>query len=198
MKLIAKEKKFRNVFFRTFLVLIVTSIIAFLAYPHFARSYLFPKKYSDCISKYAHKYGVDEYFVYSIIYNESRFNECAQSNAGARGLMQITENTFNWAKSRLGPDDTSEYKDVFNYDVNIKYGTYILSTLFKEFKTDKEVAAAYHSGRGKVNEWLSNNNQSLDEFLSNNRNKYPAAYDYINKVAEVKKIYKKLYSENQV
>lgn len=198
MRLIAKKKKFRNVFFRTFLILTVTAIIVFLAYPHFARSYLFPKKYSDSISKYAHKYGVDEYFIYSIIYNESRFNECAQSNAGAKGLMQITENTFNWAKSRLGPDDTSEYKDVFDYDVNIKYGTYILSTLFEEFKNDKAVAAAYHSGRGRVNEWLSNNDQSLDEFLSRNKNKYPAAYDYINKVAEVKKIYKKLYSENQV
>lgn len=196
MKFIAKKKKFRNVFFRIFLVLVVTTIIVFFSYPHFARSYLFPKKYSDCISNYAHKYGVDEYFVYSIIYNESRFNEYAQSNAGAKGLMQITENTFNWAKIGLESDDKSEYNDIFNYDVNIKYGTYILSTLFKEFKTDKEVAAAYHSGRRRVNEWLSNDNQSLDEFLNRNKDKYPAAYDYVNKVAEVKKIYKKLYSEN--
>ena len=196
MKFVIKKRKFGVVFFRTFLVLVVTSIIVFLAYPHFARNYLFPKKYSECISKYSQKYGVDEYFVYSIIYNESRFNEYAQSNAGAKGLMQITENTFNWAKSRLDSDDYYEYKDIFDYEVNIKYGTYILSTLRKEFKTDKEVAAAYHSGRGKVNEWLSDgNNRPLDEYLKENRNKYPAAYDYINKVDEVKKIYKKLYSE---
>lgn len=173
----------------------VTAITVFLAYPHFARNYLFPKKYSDSISNYANTYGVDEYFVYSIIYNESRFNEYAQSNAGAKELMQITENTFNWAKSRLGSDDKWEYNDIFNYDVNIKYGTYILSTLFKEFKSEKEVAAAYHSGRGRVNEWLSNDSKSLDEFLNKNRKKYPAAYDYVNKVVEVKKIYKNLYSE---
>lgn len=195
MKFVVKKKRFGIVFFRTFLILVVTLIIVFLSYPHFARNYLFPKKYSDCISKYSRIYDVDEYFVYSIIYNESRFNEYAQSNAGAKGLMQITENTFNWAKHRLGPDDHAEYKDIFDYEVNIKYGTYILSTLFKEFKTDEEVAAAYHSGRGRVNEWLSNGNKSLDEFLKENRNKYPAAYDYINKVSEVKKIYKKLYSE---
>ena len=96
--------------------------------------------------------------MYSIIYNESRFNEYAQSNVGAKGLMQITEDTFNWAKNRLGSEDHSEYKDVFEYEINIKYGTYILSTLFKEFKTEKEVAAAYHSGRGRVNEWLSDSN----------------------------------------
>ena len=196
MKFVVKKKKFGVVFFRTFLVLVVTSIIAFLAYPHFARSCLFPKKYSDCVSKYSQIYGVDEYFVYSIIYNESRFNEYAQSNVGAKGLMQITEDTFNWAKNRLGSEDHSEYKDVFEYEINIKYGTYILSTLFKEFKTEKEVAAAYHSGRGRVNEWLSDSNsKSLDKFLKENRNKYPAAYEYINKVDEVKKIYKKLYSE---
>lgn len=195
MKFVLKKKRFGIVFFRTFLVLVVILIIAFLSYPNFARNYLFPKKYSDCISKYSRIYGVDECFVYSIIYNESRFNEYAQSDAGAKGLMQITENTFNWAKNRLDSDDHAEYKDIFDYEVNIKYGTYILSTLFKEFGTDKEVAAAYHSGRGRVNEWLSNSNKSLDEFLKENRNKYPAAYDYINKVDEVKKIYKKLYSE---
>ena len=170
-------------------------IISFLVYPHFAKNCLFPKKYCDYVSKYANEYNVDENYVYSIIYSESRFDERAKSEAGARGLMQITKDTFYWAKSKLEPNSKTTYEDIFEPAVNIKYGTYILSTLLKEFDDYKIVAAAYHAGRGKVSKWLEQGDRSLDEFFSENKNKVPATYEYVNRVIEIEQIYKKLYSE---
>ncbi len=186
---------FRIVFFKIFLGLALIIFVLFLFYPHFAKNCLFPKKYHDSVSKYSSEYNVDENYVYSIIYSESRFDENAKSEAGARGLMQITKDTFNWAKSRLEPNSTTTYEDIFDPAVNIKYGTYILSTLFKEFEDGRVVAAAYHAGRGKVSKWLSQGERSLDEFFSENKNKVPATYEYVNKVIETQQIYKKLYSE---
>ena len=55
---------------------------------------------------YADKYGLEYAQVYAIIKTESGFKPNALSAVGARGLMQITEETFDWIKTKIAPRRT--------------------------------------------------------------------------------------------
>ncbi len=52
------------------------------------------------------KYNIDPMILYAFIRTESNFNPNAESNVGARGLMQITEITFDWIKMKIAPNES--------------------------------------------------------------------------------------------
>ncbi len=60
------------------------------------------KKYNDLVEQYAAEYDLDPLLVYSFIRTESGFDPGATSSVDARGLMQMTEETFLWLRSKLG------------------------------------------------------------------------------------------------
>jgi len=124
---------------------------------------IYPLKYTEYVEKYAEEYQVDPSFIYAVIHSESRFDPKAVSSVGASGLMQLMPDTFDWIKSRLKDDRVLSYeKDVFDPQINIQYGTYMLSMLLDEFQ-DRDVAVmAYHAGRGNVSKWLKNEKYSAD------------------------------------
>lgn len=131
--------------------------------PSFARKFIYPRKYSDIVEKYASRNGLDKYFVYAVIKTESNFDPAAVSNAGAKGLMQIMEDSFDWVKFKMNDDSCSEsYCDICDPEINIKYGTYLLRLLMEEYGSEETAAAAYHTGRGNVNSWLENKSYSPD------------------------------------
>lgn len=106
--------------------------------------------------------------------------------------MQITPETFEWLRFKMGESETPASADMlYNPETNIKYGTYFLSLLYTEFGVWDTAYAAYNAGRGKVNEWLNepdnNNNGKLVNIP------YKETKDYVNKVSEAADIYKKLY-----
>ena len=80
----------------------------------------YPKKYSEYVEYYADKYHLDEYLVYSIIKTESGFRADATSNVDARGLMQITEQTFDWIKTKIAPDEAIVFDDMYDPETNIR------------------------------------------------------------------------------
>ncbi len=127
----------------------------------------YPLMYSELVERYAEEYGLDKYLLYAVIKTESSFDPEAVSNVGARGLMQIMEETFDWIQFRLGEEDVTVYDDMFDPETNIRYGGYLLSYLMNEFGNLDCAAAAYHSGIGTVSEWLtdpeiSKNGETLD------------------------------------
>ena len=65
--------------------------------------YTHPLRYESYVEKYSRENGLDKYLVYAVIKTESGFDPGAVSNVGARGLMQIMEDTFDWVKFRLRP-----------------------------------------------------------------------------------------------
>ena len=71
------------------------------------------------------------------------------------------EDTFDWVKFK-SDDDEAVYYDMYNAETNIKYGCKLLGYLSEEFGNVETVAAAYHAGRGNVNNWLSDKRYSLD------------------------------------
>ncbi|MEG2596921.1 MAG: dephospho-CoA kinase, partial [Oscillospiraceae bacterium] len=111
---------------------------------------MYPQKYANFVIPYANEYEVDPNLVYAVIKCESSFRPNVVSKAQARGLMQITEEAYNWAKSKMGETEIHQYDDLFDPELNIKYGTFILSMLLQEFDSSENALSAYHAGWGNV------------------------------------------------
>ncbi len=147
----------------SFIIFILVCIIALLgskiAYEA-AQEFLYPREYSEYVEKYSAEYGISEILVYAVIHTESGFDPNAVSSADAIGLMQMTEDTFNWLLTKTG--ENYEFNDLFTPEISIKYGTYFLKILQDEYDITATVAAAYHAGMGNVSSWLENPEYSDD------------------------------------
>lgn len=122
---------------------------------------VFQIKYESSIDKYCKEFNVDKYLVYAVIKQESNFDNEAVSSASARGLMQITEDTFNWLKPQLGESSTT-FEDLFDPDTNIRYGVFFLSILNENFNNQNTSVAAYNAGLNITKQWLQDSNYSSD------------------------------------
>lgn len=154
-----------------------------------------PLKYQTYVEKYAAQNGLDKYLVYAVIKTESGFKTDAVSNVGARGLMQIMEETFDWIKYKRDDED-AVYFDMYNAQKNIDYGCWLLGYLYEEFGTIEATAAAYHAGRGTVNEWLSDARYSPDGVHLEVIPTSDTAH-YVDKIKNALQTYKKLYDNDK-
>ncbi len=111
---------------------------------HFFRSNLKSKKYEEKIYRISSKYGVDPNLVKAIIKVESNFNSVAISNKGAKGLMQLMEETAR---------DYGVYSDeVFDPEKNLTAGIRHLKRLINKYGINnlQKVLAAYNAGETAV------------------------------------------------
>ena len=131
------------------------------AWLHYYRA-AFPLGYEQYIRHYAALRDLPHELIFAVTRAESGFNPLAVSHAYARGLMQITEDTFEWARWRMGDDDERTFDELFLPEINVRYGTKILRLLFDEFGGEREALAAYHAGWGSVTRWLQNADFSRD------------------------------------
>lgn len=94
------------------------------------------------VRRIAREEGVDEALFTSLVYQESRFNPCARSHAGAYGLSQLIAGTA----SDLG---------VNRYDVeeNLRGGARYLRQQLTRFGNVPEALAAYNAGPGNVRKY---------------------------------------------
>lgn len=154
-----------------------------------------PKHYSEFVTQYATEYEMDEDLIYAVIKTESDFDCNAVSNVGARGLMQIMEETFDWIKFRLGDEETV-YDDMFDPEMNIRYGAYLMDYLLEKFGDKDTAVAAYHSGAGSVSSWLEDSENSADGKRLDNIPSSTAAH-YVNKINNALSNYKELYNNER-
>lgn len=149
----------------------------------------YPKKYEEYVSKYAKEYNIDELLIYSIIKAESNFNEKANSNVNAIGLMQIMESTANEISIKIDMKEINK-EQLYNPEINIKFGCYYLSTLIKKYDNIGLALAAYNAGMGRVDEWIEKNIIKIDG--SNLENiPFKETNMYVRKVLNNYKIYKR-------
>ncbi|TCK03325.1 lytic transglycosylase domain-containing protein [Phorcysia thermohydrogeniphila] len=85
----------------------------------------------------------------SLTRQESLFNERALSRSGAMGLMQIMPFTGKYIAEKLGVSDF-EIPDLFNPEVNYRFGSYYIGELLKSFKLFPIAAAAYNAGPTRI------------------------------------------------
>lgn len=152
-----------------------------------------PLEYRSYVEKYAAQNRLDKYLVYAVIKTESGFNPSAESNVGARGLMQIMEDTFEWVKYK-SDDEDAVYYDMYDAETNIKYGCMLLGYLMDEFGNVEAAAAAYHAGRGNVNSWLADKRYSSDGVHLETIPISDTAH-YVDKIKKAMSTYVKLYGD---
>ena len=110
-------------------------------------------EYDDCITEYSRLYGVSEDVIRAVCHAESRFRSDVTSSRGAIGVMQILPDTGRQIAEELGVADFSTVM-LFDPGINIRFGCYYLSYLYKRFDEDWCVFAAYNAGEGRVVKWL--------------------------------------------
>lgn len=121
-----------------------------------------PLDYRELIERYAAENNLNPAFVASIILNESSYRTDAQSRVGARGLMQLMEDTAGWIAGKLDVQDFN-FEMMYDAETNIRFGTWYLGYLGKLFRGDPVlVACAFHAGQGEVRSWLSDPDRSMD------------------------------------
>ena len=78
---------------------------------------LYPRSYRSYVEQYSREYDVDENLVYAVAKVESNFDPNAVSSADARGLMQMTEDAFEWAicSYHAGMGNVSAWLEQENY-----------------------------------------------------------------------------------
>ena len=163
------------------LLIIVLLVIGCYKLPELSKNCVYPRKYADLVEKYSKEYGVDENLVFAVIKTESNFDPSAESEVGARGLMQLMEDAREL-----------DYDFMYVPEYNIQYGTYLLMLLYNEYGDEETALAAYHSGRGNVNKWLedsslSSDGQVLDDIPSS------VTKHYVKKVMQAYDAYNNLY-----
>ena len=120
-------------------------------------------EYYELAKKYAEEYRIDIELVLATIDVESSFRKDVVSKAGAIGLMQIMPDTFNDLIERTGENYTTD--DLYDPEVNIKYGCYYLRYLIDYFNDVNLSVAAYNAGIGNVNKWIKNSDYYDGESL---------------------------------
>ena len=112
-------------------------------------------RYREWIEKYALENGIEPAYVAAIILRESSYDPQATSSVGARGLMQVMEDTFDYVRRNLG--ESTIFDDMYDPETNIRYGCWYLGNLSRIFDGDPiEMACAYHAGPNNVKLWIMN------------------------------------------
>lgn len=108
------------------------------------------KTYSELIHKYAAQGGIDWSLLAAIIFQESQFNELAESSRSAKGLMQL--------RDVVAEQYEMEDADLFDPEVNIELGTRLVRDLIRGFEKEgldsvnvvRFALASYNSGGGTL------------------------------------------------
>jgi len=179
---------------------VVIAIYFLISVPSVQKKILYPFPYRSIIEKYSARWHVDKFLTIAVMKVESNFQESANSQSGAVGLMQIMPETAAWIASQLDekPEEVADdIKNLRKPETNIRYGTWYLAELEEEFKGNDVLAlAAYNAGRGNVRDWMEKNNWN-ENFSDVDKIPYGETRDYVKKVMHCREKYSKLYGSQQ-
>lgn len=157
-----------------------------------ANSLSFPRGYKDIVGPFAKKYGVDEYLVYSVIREESRFQKDVVSPADAVGLMQLIPPTARTVAREIGINGfTTEMLTIPR--INIEMGIFYLKQVMDKFNGDVELAlASYNAGPHRAANWKTRfYGLDKDEFIE--EIPFRETRNYIRRILRSYGAYKAIY-----
>lgn len=188
-----KRKKRFSIFIKIIILAVLVFLIAKLV-PEVTKNEIYPLEYDGFVTKFSKEYNIDKNFVFAIIKIESNFDEKAQSEVGARGLMQIMEDAYDWVKFRISDDRDITYDQMYEAEYNIEYGSFMLGYYYEKYQCYELAAAAYHSGMGQVDQWIDDGTIDPENF---DVESIPASKTrhYINKVMKAYNAYNNLYNK---
>jgi lytic transglycosylase catalytic len=191
-----KGKKNKVIIIALFLVLIVV-LLGPIGFGEKMMKIMYSKKYENLVVIYSEKYQVDSDLIFALIKAESNFNSSAVSGKGAKGLMQLMEETAKDVSKKtdlkIEPDEIEE--KLLQADVNIELGTKYISILLEKYNNTAIALTAYNAGIGTVDNWIEKGVIKKDgEDIQNIP--YKETNNYVRKILRDYKIYKKLYGKD--
>jgi soluble lytic murein transglycosylase len=145
----------------------------------------YPLRYSEYVRVHAREHGLDPSLVAAVIYQESKFRSDAKSSSGAIGLMQITPDTARGIAIRTH-GSAFHTNDLYNPEINIRYGAWYLKNLFEKYGSEKLVLAAYNAGQGNVDRWRAKGEPI----------QFAETRAYVKRVEHLKTVYRKAWAKD--
>ncbi len=152
----------------------------------------FPMGFENNVKACSQKYGLDEFLVYSLIREESRFNTEAVSVSDARGLMQLLPSTAVETAEKAGLTNFS-VAQLFLPEINIELGCLYLSMLVEIYGHHFAVSlGGYNGGPTMAEDWYKENGTlRADEFVEEIT--YEQSRNYVKKVIRSYATYQAVY-----
>jgi peptidoglycan lytic transglycosylase len=173
------------------LLAVVAAVLVSGVLDEAVREITLPLRHDDIIRQQAADKHVDAALIAAVIYEESRFRD-QTSNAGARGLMQITPETADFIARRSG-GVRFEQADLGTPQINIAYGAWYLRYLIDRYKGNDTLAiAAYNAGMGNVDRWVARAG-GPSNFDSAKHIPFPETRAYVQNVIERRQQYRDHY-----
>jgi soluble lytic murein transglycosylase len=173
-----------------FLVVVVAIAAGAFAYvdatsPAWFDRLRYPLHYSEYVRVHARQHQLDPAFLAAVIYQESKFDADAKSSSGAIGLMQLTPATARGIAIRTG-GSAFRTQDLYDADINIRYGSWYLDHLFEKYGTERLVLAAYNAGQGNVDRWRANGEPI----------QFAETKAYVARVEKLQRVYRKAWAKD--
>ena len=149
--------------------------------------------YRDIILNAASENEIDPLLLFSIIRQESLFDASISSSAGARGLMQITEETGVYIAENYGWPPEYQFSDLDRPMINIRMGAKYFKYYFDKYNGNVGAAlASYNAGDGNSQVWVELAGDDIDLFLEVIR--FDETSNYIRYIRENYTIYQDIYT----
>ena len=196
MKKVSKEKRNNHISIIIISTIVILAIICLgpLDIKTKIMKKLYPREYENLVKLYSEKYQVDENLIYAIIKAESNFYVSATSSKGAKGLMQLMDNTAKDVAKKIDVNiDLSQINEkLLDADININLGTKYVSILLEKYGNVALAVTAYNAGIGTVDNWIEKGVISDDGYDIENI-PYKETNNYVRKILRDYRIYQKLY-----
>ena len=155
-----------------------------IAEPPWFERLRYPLKYSLYVRVHARENHVDPALLAAVIYQGSKFRPDAQSGSGAIGLMQLTPSTAHGIALRTGGGRFTT-SDLYDPEINIRYGAWYIGNLFRKYRSESLVLAAYNAGQGNVDTWRAQNEPI----------QFAETRAYVNRVEHLQRVYRRVWGK---
>ena len=153
-----------------------------VAQPRWFERLRYPLHYSEYVRVHARENKLDPALLAAVIYQESKFDARAESASGAIGLMELTPATAKGIAIRTG-GSRFHTSDLLDPEINIRYGAWYLANLFRKYRNERLVLAAYNAGQGNVDKWRSEGRPIA----------FPETRAYVARVEHLKHVYREAW-----
>jgi soluble lytic murein transglycosylase len=176
----------RKVLTLTALLGVLAGLVLYVqaAEPSWYHRLRYPLAYETIVRGHAKNYRLDAELLAAVIYQESKFDAEARSDAGAVGLMQLRPETARGIALRTGGSEF-EVDDLTNPEINVRYGSWYLRHLLDKYEDEGLALAAFNAGQGNVDSWRREGKGIA----------FAETRHYVERVQELKGIYRRAYGD---
>jgi soluble lytic murein transglycosylase len=175
----------RRVLPLTALLAVIAGLVLYVqaAEPSWYYRLRYPLSYEQIVRGHARNYQLEPALLAAVIYQESKFDAEARSDAGAVGLMQLQPETAKGIALRTG-GSKFRVDDLTDPEINVRYGSWYLRHLLDKYGDEELALAAFNAGQGNVDSWLRE-----DKGIA-----FAETRHYVDRVQELKAIYRDAYA----